>query len=106
MSFIEEGHFILGVDKDGRCFRPSTWVDRIASAYGFFDNNRHLRYNPNILPVWHENEYCLFVAEKLTQDNPEAYQHVMAFACSNGLRVKHLGKPVVPEPPAEMSCAA
>jgi hypothetical protein len=106
MSVLEQGHVILGLNEEGRKLRPSDWTARIASVYGHFDASHRLRYNPNIMPVHYGEQNCLFVAGKLADDNPAAYQHVMEFVRNNRLQVQYFSNPDTPEPSAEFHHAA
>lgn len=87
--FIEEaGNYIFGINENGNKFRPSDWIDRIASTLGSFDTNRRLRFSPSVKPVTYDGQRCLFVADELSLINPTAYRYVMDFVNSNGLLVK------------------
>lgn len=87
MSFKEEGYLILGIAVNGHKFRPSDWVDRLATAYGSFDASRRIRYHPMVKPTHTEGERCLFVAEGLAEQDPDAYNFIMDFANSHRLQV-------------------
>lgn len=106
MPIFQHGHIIFGINQEGQKFRPSDWVSRIASIYGFFDASHHIHYNPNILPVHLEQQIGLFVSDKLADDNPLAYQHIMGFVSSNRLQVRYVCEPESPEPSVGMPRAA
>jgi hypothetical protein len=87
MSYEEEGYLIVGVAPNGNTFRPSDWVERIATLYARFDANQRIYYNPMVKPVHAEGRRCLFVARALAEQNPVAYGFIMDFADSNHLQV-------------------
>lgn len=89
MSYEEEGYLIVGVAPNGNTFRPSDWVERIATLYARFDSSHRIRYNPMVKPVHAEGRRCLFVSHALEQQNPVAYGFIMEFAASNKLLVKN-----------------
>ena len=81
---------IEGVREDGRRFRPSDWVERLAAVAGGFGPDHRLRYAPWARPRFVNGEKCLEVDERLEAENPAAYKLVFEFAASNGLRVTRL----------------
>jgi len=87
MSYEEEGYLIVGVGRNGNTFRPSDWVERIATLYARFDASQRIRYNPMIKPVHTDGQRCLFVSIDLEKSNPVAYGFIMDFASSNHLLV-------------------
>ncbi len=93
MLIEEAGNYIFGINENGNKFRPSDWIERIASTIGSFDVNRRLRYNPSVMPVKYDGQHCLFVAENLVETNPSAYRYVMDFVNSNCLVVKTIVQP-------------
>ena len=93
-----EGLFVLGISLNGNKFRPSDWIERIATAFASFDYSHRLRYNPKVMPVKHEGQHCLFVASCLAVNDPAAYDFIMNFANSNHLQVKNSHPPSTPEP--------
>jgi len=88
MLYEEEGYFIVGVAKNGNKFRPSDWVERIATLYARFDASQRIRYNPMVKPVLADGQRCLFVSSALEKHNPVAYGFIMDFAMSNHLLMK------------------
>lgn len=88
----EEGHYILGITWNGNKFRPSDWVERIATAFGSFDEGQRLKYNPEVKPVIYKNQHCLFVASNLAANDGSAYRFIMDFANNNHLQVKNTGE--------------
>jgi hypothetical protein len=91
MSREITGYYILGYTTNGKTFRPSDWLERIASVYGTFESNNHLRYNPMIKPAYYEGERCLFIDGRLLESNPEAYKFIMDFARNNALQIHNKG---------------
>ncbi len=102
MSIQEIGHYIFGINELGNKFRPSDWIERIASAFGSFDSSRRLRYSPSVMPAKYDGQNCLFVASSLATSNPGAYRYIMDFVASNQLKMMNPGKPFVPEPTFEL----
>ena len=102
MSIEKIGHYILGVSWSGNKFRPSDWIERIATAFGSFDASQRLRYNPKVRPVKHEGQRCLFVASSLAVNDPDAYNFIMDFADSNHLQVKNTDQTDLPQRPIEL----
>jgi hypothetical protein len=85
----QEGVYILGISCNGKRFRPSDWVERIATSFGYFDEHHRLQYNPKVTPVKHQGQVCLFVACSLAVNDPDAYHFIIGFATSNHLQIKH-----------------
>lgn len=83
----EEGHFILGISQSGKKFRPSDWIERIATDFASFDTSHRLHYNPRVSPVKRDGQSCLFVADSLAEEDPAAYAFIMHFAHSNRLQI-------------------
>jgi len=93
MSTEISGYYILGFTTDGKKFRPSDWLERIASVYGTFEKSHHLRYHPMIKPARYKDERSLFLDDRLLENNPEAYRFIMDFANSNSLQIHNKGNP-------------
>ena len=89
MEIEDAGKYIFGINENGNKFRPSDWVERIASTLGTFNASRRLCYNPYVIPTKLDGQYCLFVADILAAINPNAYQFVMDFVSGNNLQVKN-----------------
>jgi hypothetical protein len=85
-------HFILGVTHKGGKFRPSDWVDRIATLFAAFDRRQRLCYHKLIHPSIHQGLRCLFVAGSLAMVDPAAYGFVMEFATSNHLQILEIAQ--------------
>lgn len=86
------GYLVIGLTENGNRFRPSDWVERIASGFASFDGDQRLRYNPLIMPVRHDGLYALFVADKLASIDPAGHRFVMDFANSCQLQTKRIGE--------------
>ena len=93
MSIEESGYFVLGTSKNGHKFRPSDWVERIATVFAGFDAGRRLRYDPMVTPATHEGQKCLFVSSGLATKDPDGYKFIMEFANSNHLQLEYTGQP-------------
>lgn len=94
MSTEITGYYIFGYTTENKTFRPSDWLERIASVYGTFESKNHLRYHPMIKPASYEGERCLFLDGRLLESNPEAFNFVMNFAKSNSLQMHNKGMPM------------
>ena len=88
MSDDEERIVIESVRADGRKFRPSDWIERIATTLATFGADRRLRYARDVQPCMFNGEKCLMVACVLEQQNPDAYRFILKFAEDNNLRVQ------------------
>jgi hypothetical protein len=75
MLFEESGIIISGITEQGNKFRPSDWVERIASDFANFEK-RKLHFS---------------------QLNPQGFQFVMNFAMRNHLKVEQVEKTVFSE---------
>lgn len=87
MSYEKSGFLILGITDHGRKFRPSDWIERIATVFAHFDARQRLRYNAMVTPVCYKEERCLFLDKNLESLAPESYKFVMDFANSNQLQI-------------------
>jgi hypothetical protein len=90
MSIEKSGFLILGVTDNGHKFRPSDWIERIATVFASFDVQQRLRYNPMVTPVRHNEQQCLFLDKNLEGIEPAGYKFVMDFAYSNHLQIVDL----------------
>ena len=79
-------YIIEGVTDDGRKFRPSDWIDRMASM-GAHYVNRRLIYSDLMHPELYNGQKCLIIDTELEIKDPCMFQHVMNFAQSNGLKM-------------------
>jgi hypothetical protein len=91
MTQEQTGYCILGITRNGNRFRPSDWVERIATAFASFGSSQRLHYNNLIRPSVYDGLRCLFVATSLAVIDPAGFDFVMDFANSNQLQVKQIG---------------
>jgi len=82
-----QGYYILGFTINGDKFRPSDWVERMASVFGEFGRERHLSYDLMIKPTRFENNKCLYIDYQLSVDKPEDFNFIMNFARDNSLKI-------------------
>ncbi|MEK6748245.1 MAG: DUF3579 domain-containing protein [Pseudomonadota bacterium] len=86
----EVGQLVIeSVKEDGRAFRPSDWIERISSVLGSFGTDHRLHYAKSVQPRSINGQKCLVVDDALKEENPAAYEYILNFAASNGLRVHH-----------------
>ena len=93
MEIEDSGYLILGTSSNGHKFRPSDWVERLATLFAVFDSGHRLRYDPRVRPASREGQKCLFVAGVLAKREPEAFRFIMDFANDNRLVVETVGQP-------------
>jgi hypothetical protein len=93
MEIDDTGYLILGTSRNGHKFRPSDWVERIATLFASFDAGQRLRYDPRVRPASREDQKCLFVSESLAAGNPDGFNFIMEFAKGNHLQVEAIGQP-------------
>ena len=84
----EERIVIESVRVDGRRFRPSDWIERIATIMSTFGADHRLHYSDNVQPCVIDGNKCLAVGRSLQQQNPDAFHFILKFAEDNGLRVQ------------------
>jgi len=80
--FIIEGYTL-----EGNKFRPSDWIDRIASMMASYGSTQRLVYSDLLHPERYEGQKCLVLDTKLEQENPEMFEYVMNFAKTNNLKM-------------------
>ena len=81
----------MGVTRNGNKFRPSDWIERLATVFASFGSTQRLRYNKLIHPSVYDGLRCLFVATSLAVIDPAGFDFVMDFANSNQLQIKQVG---------------
>jgi hypothetical protein len=91
MLFEESGIIITGITEQGNKFRPSNWLERLASCFASFQNQK-LHYNEMVKPIMHGGKKRLFLANRFSQLNPQGFQFVMDFAVRNHLQVEQVGE--------------
>jgi len=88
MTYEDSCLIIESVCDDGRRFRPSDWIERIAAAVGRFGPDHRLTYTQAVRPAIIDGDKCLVVDKCLRQDNRQLYDFILNFATSNRLRVR------------------
>ena len=88
MTIKRKGHYIFGITQNGNKFRPSDWIERIASVFASYDHDNRLRYSPLVMPAFYEDMPCLFVDSLFAAKNPSGCQYILEFVMSNRLQVK------------------
>ena len=86
MTHTEDGYFVLGTTTNGKKFRPSDWIDRLATTFASFDARR-IQYHPQIHPADYAGQNSLFIAATLEQREPAVFAFIMNFAHNNQLQV-------------------
>jgi len=79
-------YIIEGVTEEGRKFRPSDWIDRIASMGASYHKHR-LVYSDLMHPELYEGQKCLIIDTELEIKNPCMFQYLMNFVKSNSLKM-------------------
>lgn len=83
-------YIIKGMTEDGRKFRPSDWIDRIASMMASYGNAHRLVYSDLLHPELYEGQKCLIIDTLLEEENPGMFEYVMNFVKSNKLQMKQV----------------
>lgn len=78
---------IRSVNLDGRQFRPSDWIERISTQMATFGPDHRIHYSNAVQPKMINGEKCLVVDQMLQEENPAAYEFIMAFVNANRLQV-------------------
>lgn len=84
---MECRYIIEGYTEDGRKFRPSDWIDRIASMMASYGTAHRLVFSDLLHPELYNGQKCLIINERLAEENPSMFEYVMNFAKSNKLRM-------------------
>ena len=86
--------YILGINHQGKTFRPSDWAERLAGALSSFRPGgprpglaAHISYSPYCVPRVINGVKCVIVNEALRDLEPMAWDFVMNFAKDNELQV-------------------
>lgn len=77
---------VLGENISGKKFRPSDWVERLASCFASFLDTRRLHYHSKLFPVVMNNNKCLSMDLSLENSRPDIWSFVMGFALENNLK--------------------
>lgn len=81
---------------EGRKFRPSDWAERLCGIMSAFGADHRMSYSPYVRPGFHLGEKCVYVAARLYELEPMAYNFLASFAKDNELQVINTGRPDTP----------
>lgn len=76
---------VKGTNRDGRKFRPSDWIERLASCFASYTAQKRLAWHEGCKPVYINDEKCLAIDTTLQSDAPAIWNHVINFVTSNNL---------------------
>lgn len=77
---------VQGENINGNKLRPSDWVERLASCFASYSDNRRLQYHSGLFPVVMNNNKCLSIDLSLEDSHPDIWSFVMGFVLSNSLK--------------------
>lgn len=80
-------YIIEGVTEEGHKFRPSDWIDRIASMMASYGKSQRLVYSSLLHPELYKGTKCLIIDTELEVKNPGMFEYVMHFVKSNNLKM-------------------
>ncbi|PLA74387.1 hypothetical protein CYQ88_06365 [Hydrogenovibrio sp. SC-1] len=80
-------YIIESYTEDGRKFRPSDWIDRIASLDASYGTFQRLVYSDLLYPELYQGQKTLIIDTALEEANPVLFAYVMNFAESNHLKM-------------------
>lgn len=83
-------YIIEGYTEDGRKFRPSDWIDRIASMMASYGSSHRLVFSDLLHPELQNGQKCLIIDTELEIKDPTMFEYVMNFAKSNNLRISQV----------------
>ena len=86
---------ILGINREGRTFRPSDWAERLCGVMSGFrpegaGPQGHLTYSPYVMPGLRDGVKCVNVDARIHDIEPMAYHFLAGFARDNALTVVEL----------------
>lgn len=86
----DESRLIIeGISPEGnKKFRPSDWIDRIATLIAGFGADHRLRYSKYVHPCVIEGRRCLVVVKHLNERDPDFYAFIIHFATQNKLQIR------------------
>jgi len=87
---VECRYIIEGFTEDGRKFRPSDWIDRIASMMASYGTAHRLVFSDLLHPELYNGQKCLIIDTRLEQENPGMFEYVMNFAKTNNLKMSQV----------------
>ncbi|VAW86076.1 hypothetical protein MNBD_GAMMA16-1691 [hydrothermal vent metagenome] len=76
---------VESIVEGGHRFRPSDWIERIASIQASFGPDHRLHYSSSVRPCIINGEKCLIIDPVLQKTNPAVYEHILQFVTSNCL---------------------
>lgn len=84
--------FILGINAQGKSFRPSDWAERLAGVMcqfrpGGASPGSHIQYSPWCYPTTVGKVKCVIVSGQLREAEPMAWDFVINFARDNELQI-------------------
>lgn len=94
MNIATHKLIIEGIREDGSRFRPSDWIERISATLATFGPDHRLRYARHVQPTIINGQKCLVLDVSLRDENPAAYEYVLAFAKANQLRIQEIYEPL------------
>lgn len=80
-------YIIESYTEDGRKFRPSDWIDRIASLDASYGAFQRLVYSDLLYPELYQGQKTLIIDTTLEEVNPVLFAYVMNFVKTNGLKM-------------------
>lgn len=80
-------YIIESYTEDGRKFRPSDWIDRIASLDASYGAFQRLVYSDLLYPELYQGQKTLIIDTSLEEVNPVLFNYVMNFVKSNQLKM-------------------
>ena len=88
-----ENFIIVGLTQGGQRFRPSDWAERLCGIMSAFGADQRMTYSPYVRPGSHAGEKCVYVAARIHDLEPMAYNFLVSFAADNELQVIKTGLP-------------
>lgn len=88
-----ENFIVVGMTLGGKKFRPSDWAERLCGIMSAFGADHRMSYSPYVRPGLHLGEKCVYVAARLYDIEPMAYNFLASFAKDNELQVINTGRP-------------
>lgn len=80
-------YIIEGITEEGKKFRPSDWIDRVASMMASYGTSHRLVFSDLLHPELYQGKKCLIIDTELEEKNPAMFEYVMNFAKSNHLKM-------------------
>lgn len=83
---INYRYLVESVTKSGARFRPSDWIDRLASWDATFDQHR-LVYSDRLHPATLDGQKVLAIEPVLQVENPAMFDSILQFVARNNLKI-------------------